>query len=163
MPTALPTEVGFNYRVCLWLCVTGSHASTALPQMCMARRCTLTIASVLQNDAAVFRTQETLENGCKDIDDCVASFKDVGIQDRSMVWNTDLCETLELENLLCNAAVTMHSAEARKVGHVVIMWMTSCSSSYTYYASCCFALENVRRVAQACSLLPVALLCMSPW
>lgn len=32
-----------------------------------------------------------------------------------MVWNTDLCETLELENLLTNAAVTMHSAEARKV------------------------------------------------
>lgn len=69
----------------------------------------------LQNDAAVFRTQETLENGCKDIDECVASFEDVGIQDRSMVWNTDLCETLELENLLTNAAVTMHSAEARKV------------------------------------------------
>lgn len=71
---------------------------------------------MLQNDAAVFRTQETLENGCKEIDDCVASFEDVGIQDRSMVWNTDLCETLELENLLTNAAVTMHSAEARKVG-----------------------------------------------
>ena len=70
---------------------------------------------MLQNDAAVFRTQETLENGCKEIDDCVASFEDVGIQDRSMVWNTDLCETLELENLLTNAAVTMHSAEARKV------------------------------------------------
>ena len=70
---------------------------------------------VLQNDAAVFRTQETLEHGCKNIDECVASFEDVGIQDRSMVWNTDLVETLELENLLCNAAVTMHSAEARKV------------------------------------------------
>ncbi|DBB12419.1 hypothetical protein WJX82_001660 [Trebouxia sp. C0006] len=69
---------------------------------------------IMQNDAAVFRTQETLENGCKDIDECVASFEDVGIQDRSMVWNTDLCETLELENLLTNAAVTMHSAEARK-------------------------------------------------
>ena len=69
----------------------------------------------LQTDAAVFRTQETLENGCKEIDECVASFEDVGIQDRSMVWNTDLVETLELENLLTNAAVTMHSAEARKV------------------------------------------------
>lgn len=63
----------------------------------------------------MFRTQETLENGCKEIDECVASFEDVGIQDRSMVWNTDLCETIELENLLTNAAVTMHSAEARKV------------------------------------------------
>lgn len=73
------------------------------------------LAIALQNDAAVFRTQETLENGVKDIDNCVTSFEDVGIQDRSMVWNTDLMETLELENLLCNAAVTMHSAEARKV------------------------------------------------
>ena len=83
----------------------------------------------LQNDAAVFRTQETLENGCKDIDECVASFEDVGIQDRSMVWNTDLCETLELENLLTNAAVTMHSAEARKVS------LTAClltSALYTH-------------------------------
>lgn len=81
----------------------------------------MTLLGLLQNDAAVFRTQETLENGCKEIDDCVASFEDVGIQDRSMVWNTDLCETLELENLLTNAAVTMHSAEARKVGFLFLM------------------------------------------
>jgi succinate dehydrogenase/fumarate reductase flavoprotein subunit len=36
--------------------------------------------------------------------------------DRSLVWNTDLIETMELENLLINAAITMHSAERRKVG-----------------------------------------------
>ena len=46
----------------------------------------------------------------------VESYKDIGIQDRSMVWNTDLIEAMELENLLINATVTMHSAEARKVG-----------------------------------------------
>jgi succinate dehydrogenase (ubiquinone) flavoprotein subunit len=69
---------------------------------------------IMQNDAAVFRTQESLEHGCKQMDDCVDSFAQVGIQDRSMVWNTDLMETLELENLLINAAVTVHSAEARK-------------------------------------------------
>ena len=74
------------------------------------------IAQPLQNDAAVFRTQETLEKGCKDIDEVVESYKDIGIQDRSMVWNTDLIEAMELENLLINATVTMHSAEARKVG-----------------------------------------------
>ncbi len=38
------------------------------------------------------------------------------VKDRSLIWNTDLIETMELENLLINAAVTMHSAEARKVG-----------------------------------------------
>lgn len=69
---------------------------------------------IMQNNAAVFRTQETLAEGCKLIDECVESFQDVKVTDRSMVWNTDLMETLELENLLINAAVTMHSAERRK-------------------------------------------------
>ena len=75
----------------------------------------------------MFRTQETLENGVKEIDDCVQSFEDVGIQDRSMVWNTDLCETLELENLLTNAAVTMHSAEARKACLAFFLCCSLCS------------------------------------
>ena len=68
----------------------------------------------MQNNAAVFRTQETLAEGNGLIDDCVESFKDIGLKDRGMVWNTDLVEALELENLLISAAVTMHSAEARK-------------------------------------------------
>jgi len=96
----------------------------------------------LQNDAAVFRTQETLENGCKDIDECVASFEDVGIQDRSMVWNTDLCETLELENLLTNAAVTMHSAEARKVTLTAVL-LTSCTRLYLCFCPDSTTLSNV--------------------
>ncbi|GIL44803.1 hypothetical protein Vafri_2287 [Volvox africanus] len=69
---------------------------------------------VMQNNAAVFRTQETLEEGCKLIDECSASFSDVKVTDRGLVWNTDLVETLELENLLLNAAITMHGAEQRK-------------------------------------------------
>jgi succinate dehydrogenase (ubiquinone) flavoprotein subunit len=68
----------------------------------------------MQADAAVFRTQETLAHGVKRIDEVVASFADVGVKDRTLVWNTDLVEALELGNLLANAAVTMHSAEARK-------------------------------------------------
>jgi len=69
---------------------------------------------VMQRDAAVFRTQQTLEEGCAKIDACVQSFSDVRVSDRALVWNTDLIETLELDNLLTNAAVTMHSAERRK-------------------------------------------------
>lgn len=69
---------------------------------------------VMQKHAAVFRTQELLEEGCKKIDDCYESFKNVKVTDRDMIWNTDMIETLELENLLQNAVITMHSAEARK-------------------------------------------------
>ncbi len=58
--------------------------------------------------------QETLEEGCEKIDKIVDSFNDIGLKDRSMVWNTDLMEALELENLLTNSAITMHSAEQRK-------------------------------------------------
>lgn len=61
---------------------------------------------IMQSDAAVFRTQSSLEEGCGKIDQCFDNFKaNVGIKDRSLVWNTDLVETLELENLLINAQV----------------------------------------------------------
>ncbi|EIE20089.1 succinate dehydrogenase [Coccomyxa subellipsoidea C-169] len=72
------------------------------------------LQKTMQADAAVFRTQETLEEGCKKVDDIVESLNDVGLKDRSMVWNTDLVEAMELENLLINGAVTIHSAEQRK-------------------------------------------------
>ena len=68
----------------------------------------------MQNNAAVFRTQETLEEGCKLITKAWESYHDVKISDRSLIWNSDLIETIELENLLINACITMHSAEARK-------------------------------------------------
>ncbi|CAI0420006.1 unnamed protein product [Linum tenue] len=74
----------------------------------------LNMQRVMQNNAAVFRTQETLEEGCQLIDKAWDSFHDVQLQDRSLIWNSDLIETIELENLLINACITMHSAEARK-------------------------------------------------
>ncbi len=68
----------------------------------------------MQTNAAVFRTQETLAEGCVEVDKWVDAFGDVNVKDKSLVWNTDLIETLELENLLISAAITMHSAEQRK-------------------------------------------------
>ena len=68
----------------------------------------------MQNNAAVFRTGETLQEGVKKIQEVHASFADVRVSDRSLVWNSDLIETLELQNLLGQAVATMVSAENRK-------------------------------------------------
>ncbi len=67
----------------------------------------------MQRDAAVFRTGETLKNGCTKMSEVFASFADVKVSDRSMVWNSDLVETLELQNLLGQAVATIYSAENR--------------------------------------------------
>ncbi len=53
-------------------------------------------------------------NGCKRIDDVAAQLDNLKLTDRSLVWNTDLVEALELHNLMPNAQTTMHSAEQRK-------------------------------------------------
>jgi succinate dehydrogenase / fumarate reductase flavoprotein subunit len=68
----------------------------------------------MQEDAAVFRTQESLEQGCKRISAIWNELKDIKVHDRSMIWNSDLVETLELENLMACAITTVHGAEARK-------------------------------------------------
>ena len=68
----------------------------------------------MQNHAAVFRTGDSLAAGCKKISDVFASKQDVKVADRSLVFNTDLVETLELDNLLSQAVVTMDSAANRK-------------------------------------------------
>jgi len=69
---------------------------------------------VMQNNAAVFRTGEVLQEGCELIGKVYDGFREVGVTDRSMVWNSDLVETFELSNLLGCAVTTMLSAENRK-------------------------------------------------
>lgn len=54
----------------------------------------------MQRYAAVFRKQEFLEEGCRQIDEISKTYKDIGISDRGDIWNTDLVEALELENLI---------------------------------------------------------------
>ena len=68
----------------------------------------------MQADCAVFRTEETLEIGRGKIDEIYRRMGDVSVTDRSLIWNTDLIETLELDNLIGQAVVTMHSAANRK-------------------------------------------------
>jgi succinate dehydrogenase / fumarate reductase, flavoprotein subunit len=69
---------------------------------------------IMQSDAAVFRTADTLNDGKHKLGEVFASFKDVQVTDRSLIWNTDLIETLELDNLLGQAVATIHSAENRR-------------------------------------------------
>lgn len=68
----------------------------------------------MQSNCAVFRTGEVLEEGHKLIHDVWSSADDVKVTDRSLVWNSDLIETLEFDNLICQAVVTMDSARNRK-------------------------------------------------
>jgi succinate dehydrogenase / fumarate reductase, flavoprotein subunit len=67
----------------------------------------------MQNNAAVFRTADVLRDGVGKIDRVAQSFADLGISDRSLIWNSDLMEALELQNLLNQAVVALHSAENR--------------------------------------------------
>ena len=70
--------------------------------------------SIMQKHASVCRTEELMQEGVEKLSSCIESFKDVSVSDRGLIWNTDLIETLELENLLGQAIITMQSGQVRK-------------------------------------------------
>jgi len=74
----------------------------------------LSMQKTMQEDAAVFRTDETLKQGCKRMSEVYSNYANVKVSDRSMIWNSDLVETLELDNLMLSALPTVYGAEARK-------------------------------------------------
>jgi len=74
----------------------------------------LAMQTTMQNRAAVFRTETTLQQGLAEITAIAAGFDDVKITDRSLIWNTDLVETLELDNLLAQAQVAIAAAANRQ-------------------------------------------------
>ncbi len=70
----------------------------------------LTMQKAMQEDCAVYRTGESLANGSRRIHEVWAGIDDVSVKDRSLIWNSDLIETLEFDNLISQAVVTMDSA-----------------------------------------------------
>jgi len=70
--------------------------------------------ATMQKHAAVFRTEETLAEGVEKIDEIYSSKGDMSVNDKGLIWNSDLVEALELENLLPQASITMHGAHNRK-------------------------------------------------
>ncbi|HEU5272321.1 MAG TPA: succinate dehydrogenase flavoprotein subunit [Xanthobacteraceae bacterium] len=86
------------------------HANGSTPTAAMRDK----MQSVMQSNCAVFRTGEVLEQGSKLIHDVLAGATDLKVFDRSLIWNSDLVETLEFENLIAQAVVTMDSALNRR-------------------------------------------------
>jgi succinate dehydrogenase / fumarate reductase, flavoprotein subunit len=74
----------------------------------------LEMQRTMQNNCAVFRTGEVLEEGCRKIDATFAKRGDIAVSDRSLVWNSDLMEALELDNLMFQAVGTLHAARNRQ-------------------------------------------------
>ena len=70
--------------------------------------------NAMQKHAAVFRSNDSLQEGVQKIDKISIDMKSVSIKDKSLIFNTDLIESLELENLMQQAIVTMRSADQRK-------------------------------------------------
>ena len=86
------------------------HAKGAVPTFELR----LEMQKTMQKDAAVFRTSETMSQGLDEMVDLAEKISDLNVTDRSLVWNSDLMETLELTNLMPNALATIAGAEARK-------------------------------------------------
>jgi succinate dehydrogenase / fumarate reductase flavoprotein subunit len=86
------------------------HAKGAVPTADLR----LEMQKTMQADAAVFRTDKTLAEGVEKMYGVAGKMDDIAVTDRSLVWNSDLMETLELTNLMPNALATIVSAEARK-------------------------------------------------
>jgi len=86
------------------------HASGDQP----VARLRLDMQKAMQNNCAVFRTGEVLEQGVREIAEITGRSGDIDVKDRTLIWNTDLVEALEYDNLIAQASVTVNSAANRQ-------------------------------------------------
>ena len=86
------------------------HASGVTP----TAKLRLEMQRVMQSNCSVFRTADVLDEGTRKVDAILARADEIAVADRSLIWNSDLVETLEYENLIAQAVVTLHSAANRK-------------------------------------------------
>ena len=106
VPASPPAQIDKSLEHFDWLRHAGGAAPTAALRLEMQR--------TMQEHAAVFRDSDSLAEGVRKMEDIARRFEDVQVSDRSLVWNSDLMETLELANLIPNALATVVGAEARK-------------------------------------------------
>ncbi|MBX3499160.1 MAG: succinate dehydrogenase flavoprotein subunit [Alphaproteobacteria bacterium] len=98
----------------------GEHAIARLDRLRHAKGGTPTaqlrdvMQKAMQNDCAVFRMQQSMDEGCAKLDKVFGGKPDISVKDRSLIWNSDLVETLEFENLLLQAQATIRSAANRR-------------------------------------------------
>ncbi len=106
---ALPKNAGIESIEYIDHLLNGKQGSTNTADI------RLKMQKSMQNHAAVFRDGDSLKEGCSKIEECIEEFnQDVVVNDKGLIWNTDLVETLELRNLLPSAAMTVYGAEWRK-------------------------------------------------
>ncbi len=86
------------------------HAKGGTPTSALRLR----MQRIMQSNCAVFRDGPVLKEGCQQITEVWKGTDDIAVTDRTLIWNSDLIETLEYDNLISQAAVTMHAAENRK-------------------------------------------------
>jgi succinate dehydrogenase / fumarate reductase, flavoprotein subunit len=104
---ALPTDAGESALARL---DNRRHARGGTPVAALRDQ----LQRTMQRHAAVYRNAQSLSEGVTKMQGLWQGLSDIAVKDRSLIWNSDLVEALELDNLMCNAMTTMVSAEARK-------------------------------------------------